>query len=264
MDSTCNPSDPTPPGRQGSPQLRVDSPGELRLVSNPGRPKAGRKPPGPGVLWVSFLTRGSPVPRHHLMHRSRASPASGRANSTQSGHPGDTGAVGGEWPGPCSTGHLGSRWKVAGQSLSAGKIPPKDIHRGTCGILPPAPGMHRSSGAHRPVKSHQNTDTGEFVAILPPDPGVHRSSGAHRPVKSHQNTDTGEFVAFCYRPPVCTGQPVCIGLKISERPVLPGGSGGSGGSTGYTKIFLPKVQFFKGCQFWPTLASSDSPAFGYY
>ena len=105
---------PYPPSLQGSPRLRVDSPGELRLVSNPGRPKAGRKPPGPGVLRMRFLTRGSPVPGHQFMHRSRASPAFGRANSTQSGHPGDTGAVLGDWPGPCSTGHLGSRWKVAG------------------------------------------------------------------------------------------------------------------------------------------------------
>ena len=85
------------------------SPGDLRLVRDSGRPKAGRKPPGPGDLRVSFLTRGEPVPGHRFLHPSRASPAFGRASSGLSGHPGDTGAVGRDCATHRTTGHPGTR-----------------------------------------------------------------------------------------------------------------------------------------------------------
>ena len=130
----------------------------------------------------------------------------------------------------------GPRWAQVDRWTSGRKNAPKDIHRGVCGNLPPAPGGHRSTGGHRAGKMHRKTFTGGFVEI-------------------------------CHRPPVIIGRPVSIGPEFSEQCIGSGGSGqpsipgGSGGSTGCSKIFL---QFLKGCQFRPTQASSDSPAFGYY
>ena len=136
--------------------MRFDSPGDHRLVRSSGRPKAGRSSPGPGVLRVSFLTRGGPVPGHKFMHGSRASPAFGRASSGLSGHPGDTGAVGRDCATHRTTGHPGTRCNWVGRCLSADPMSPNDIHRVICCSLPPAPGVHRLAGAHR---------AGDFTAL---------------------------------------------------------------------------------------------------
>ena len=177
---------------QGSPRVRVDSPGDLRLVRSSGLPKAGRKPPGPGVLRVSFLTRGEPVPGHKFLYRSRASPAYGRASLGLSGHPGDTGAVGRDCATHRITGHPGTRWNWVRRCPSADPIPPNDIHRVICCSLPLAPGGHRSTGGHRARKMHRKTFTGGFVEIY-------------------------------HRPPVGTGRPVDIGPEKCTERHSPGG-----------------------------------------